>query len=167
MYVEFGQGYVVPDILTFWKAITELSRQLRQGNGRNGLVLANGGVMSYQHVVCLSSRPESKTLEYPERNPLGHYADVSGPPVDEKAEGKATIETYTVDYDRKGVPKRAYIVGRLRSNGHRFVANHGDEQTLQQLAEGSFEPVGQHGRVESDAMESRRNIFFLDNETKL
>jgi hypothetical protein len=66
-------------------------RQLRKGGGQNGLVLANGGVVTYQHVVCLSSRP--RTSPYPERNPLpGVVTDVAVPTVDLQADGEGIIE---------------------------------------------------------------------------
>ena len=70
-------------------------RQLRQGRGKVGLVLANGGVATYQAVVCLSSSPRRDGLPYPNTNPLpAVVTDVQTPPVDEKAEGEATIEVF-------------------------------------------------------------------------
>jgi len=66
-------------------------RQLRKGNGQNGLVLANGGVVTYQFVVCLSTRPRSSP--YPYSNPLpAIITDVSVPSVDVRATGEAIIE---------------------------------------------------------------------------
>lgn len=68
-----------------------MTRQLRNGKGRNGLVLANGGVLSYQHAVCLSSRPQGK---YPENKPSPD--NTSPPPVDAEATGPAVIEVSSV-----------------------------------------------------------------------
>jgi hypothetical protein len=66
-------------------------RELRKGRGKNGLVLANGGVVTYEYVVCLSSKPRNSP--FPDRNPLPEYVtDEPIPPVDEKAEGEAVIE---------------------------------------------------------------------------
>jgi hypothetical protein len=66
-------------------------RELRSGKGRNGLVLANGGVATYQHVVCLSTQPRNSP--YPVENPLPTILDdESVPPIDEKAVGEAVIE---------------------------------------------------------------------------
>lgn len=66
-------------------------RQLRKGNGQNGLVLANGGVVTYQHVVCLSSRRGSSP--YPEHNPLpGVVTDIPVPTIDLQVDGEAIIE---------------------------------------------------------------------------
>jgi hypothetical protein len=73
------------------QAITELVRELRKGKARNGLVLANGGMVTYQYVVCLSNKPRNSP--YPESNPLPDLLeDEEVPQVDEKAEGEAVIE---------------------------------------------------------------------------
>lgn len=77
--------------------------------------------------------------------------------MDETASGSAVIETYTVDFNRDNTPARAYIVGRLE-DGHRFVANHGDGQTLAQMASWTEEPIGKTGLVKAD---NGRNLFFL------
>ncbi|KAK5045901.1 hypothetical protein LTR84_008687 [Exophiala bonariae] len=142
-------------------AITEMTRQLRQGKGRTGLILANGGVMSYQHVLCLSTSARQDGSPYPTKNPLPEWVtDLPVPTVDAKVEGneEATIETYTVEFKRDNTPLRAYIIGRLKKNGHRFVANHGDEETLREISSGSEEKIGRTGRVKNDG---KRNLFVF------
>jgi len=68
-------------------------RQLRNGNGKTGLVLANGGVVTYQNVICLSSSPRPDGSPYPDKKPLPEtVADVQRPSVDERADGDAIIE---------------------------------------------------------------------------
>jgi hypothetical protein len=66
-------------------------RRLRAGRGQTGLVLANGGTLTYQHVVCLASH--APAFAYPAANPLPEHLDdrFSGPK-DEVAEGEAYIE---------------------------------------------------------------------------
>src|SRR5579859_5802673 len=100
-------------------------RQLRKGNGQYGLVLANGGVVTYQHAVCLSSQPRCSA--YPNLHPFPTLtADTLVPMVDEQAEGAAIVEvrmrltrieesrligviqTYTVEFDRDGRPIRGF-----------------------------------------------------------
>lgn len=66
-----------------------MTRQLRNGKGRNGLVLANGGVLSYQHVVCLSSQPRNRP--YPDNRGLAAY-NKPKPLVSGEADGPAVIE---------------------------------------------------------------------------
>lgn len=74
-------------------ALTEMTRELRKGNAKHGLVLANGGVLTHQHVVCLSARPRKDGSSYPEKNPLPHLIeDIFCPPVGGKAEGEAVVE---------------------------------------------------------------------------
>lgn len=73
-----------------YQAITEMTRQLRGGKGRNGLILANGGVLSYQHVVCLSTRPRNSP--YPDSSQNLIENTTPSPPVDEIATGPGVIE---------------------------------------------------------------------------
>ncbi|TVY85952.1 hypothetical protein LAWI1_G006898, partial [Lachnellula willkommii] len=56
-------------------ALTEMVRVLRSGKARTGLVLANGGVATYQHVVCLSSHARPSPSPYPTTNPLPEILD--------------------------------------------------------------------------------------------
>lgn len=95
------------------KAITEMTRQLRAGEGKNGLVLANGGVMTYQHVVCLSSSPRCDGSPYPDRPPLPDVIDdVPVPTVDAEVEGEAYIEV-TIDSLRLNHPLECYLTKRI------------------------------------------------------
>ncbi|KAK0363229.1 hypothetical protein LTR94_016138 [Friedmanniomyces endolithicus] len=86
-------------------AITEMTRQLRKGNGQTGLILANGGVVTYQYAVCLSTKPRRDGQPYPDRNPLPEYVtDVQVPVIEEKADGVATIESAAVADEPRHVP---------------------------------------------------------------
>ena len=94
-----GNNYSMHVSITFayWKtlisiqALTEMVRQLRTGMSRNGLVFANGGMVTYQYVICLSNKPRNSP--YPERNPLSDLLeDEPVPRVDEQADGEAIIE---------------------------------------------------------------------------
>lgn len=135
-----------------------MTRQLRDGKGKSGLVLANGGVATYQAVVCLSRSPRRDGLPYPDSNPLPEMiTDVQTPSVAVQADGDATVETYTVEFNRDGSPLRGYVVGRLKKNGHRFISNHADESTLQQLCSWEVEPIGRSGKVKT--AEDGRNLF--------
>lgn len=168
-----------------------MSRQIRSGKIHNGLVLANGGVLSYQHAICLSSKRRTDGSSYPDSR-ADSNAVVGGlaPSVDSFADGEAIIEvslgscscsepegevclltsglsciqTYTVEFSRDGQPETAFVIGRLKTTGHRFVANHGDQRTLQQLSSATEEQVGKEGfvstiRNQMDDPES--NVFFL------
>jgi hypothetical protein len=70
-----------------------MTRQLRAGKGKTGLILANGGNATYQHVVCLSSKPRADGSAYPCIQPLPDLlTDLPVPPIEETAEGEAVIE---------------------------------------------------------------------------
>ncbi len=70
-----------------------MTRQLRAGKGKHGLILANGGVMTYQHVVCLSAKPRHDGSAYPENPPLPDViTDLPVPVIDANAEGDCVIE---------------------------------------------------------------------------
>jgi hypothetical protein len=149
-------------------SFTEMVRQLRDHKGTNGLVLANGGVATYQHVVILSSNPRADGSPYPQQAPLPEYVDdLPVPQIAETPEGEAVIETYTVEFNRDGTPLRGHIVGRLKQTGHRFLANHGDASTLDQLCSTSAEPIGRTGYVKGDPAKKGRNLFSFARGSRL
>lgn len=66
-------------------------RELRQGQKRLGLVLANGGVLTHQNAIVLSKDLPQKVglpLDQAYHAPL----ESTIPPFDEKVEGEAIIE---------------------------------------------------------------------------
>ena len=93
MYVLVRATRVLLLRLTPAQALTEMVRQLRKGQAKTGLVLANGGVVTYQNVVCLSSSPRRDGTPYPAVPPLPDMiTDVQVPEIDEMADGTAPIE---------------------------------------------------------------------------
>lgn len=56
-------------------------------------------------------------------------------------------------------------MGRLKSSEHRFIANHGDATTLQQLSSGISEQIGRKGWVRRG--EQGRNLFSFEQGGKL
>ncbi len=77
------------------------------------------------------------------------------------------IQTYTVEFNRDGSPLRGYVVGRLKSDNKRFLANHGDEIALRQMAEGAGEIVGKSGWVWQDPKTKGRGLFAFDKPARL
>lgn len=70
-----------------------MSRQIRNGRFQTGLVLANGGVLSYQHAICLSSRARTNNSSYHDsRLDCDAVVDGPAPAVQTFAEGEAVIE---------------------------------------------------------------------------
>ena len=76
-------------------------------------------------------------------------------------------QTYTVEFNRDGNPLRGHVVGRLKSDNKRFLANHGDDSTLRQMAEGAGEIVGKSGWVWRDEQAKGRGLFAFEKPSKL
>ncbi|KAF1359408.1 hypothetical protein EJ07DRAFT_119304 [Lizonia empirigonia] len=146
-------------------ALTEMTRQLRCGKGKKGLVLCNGGVLSYHYAVVLGTEPRG--TEYPVENALPELvSDGAVPELAERAEGQCVVETYTVEFNRDGTPLRGYVVGRLKSDNKRFLANHGDESTLRRMSEGVGEIVGKSGWVWQDEKTEGRGLFAFEKPSR-
>lgn len=125
-------------------AIAETVERMRSAPGTFGLVAANGGVMSKYSVGVYSTAP----AEWAPDNSAELRAQVAArpkTPIARQADGVGTVETYTVRYDwpeRTGI-----IVGRLDSDGRRFLALSTEPETVALLCDG--EPLGARIRVES------------------
>jgi acetyl-CoA C-acetyltransferase len=128
-------------------AVASMVAQLRN-DGRNGLLFANGGLATNNHSIALSRRPFAPG-SHPQDFDCQIEADalrVTAPSIDENYLGRATIETYTVLYDRDGGPRQGVVVARS-PRGARFLAKvpATDSATLRWLTGGAEEPVGSSG----------------------
>ncbi len=124
--------------------IAAVVRKLRADPLVYGLVGANGGVMSKHAVGIYSCQAgfnicNSQTIQ----QRLDAVPDVK---VNHSPSGRATIESYTIHYDR-GQPSFAIVVGALNQTGERFIANgpDGDTSFLNYLVEANR--VGAHIEV--------------------
>ncbi|OBF61142.1 acetyl-CoA acetyltransferase [Mycobacterium sp. 852002-50816_SCH5313054-b] len=124
-------------------AVAETIAQMRSMPGQFGLVGANGGILSKYSVGVYSTAP----VEWkPDRN-AELQSQVAGWPtqaVTETADGRGTVETYTVRRD-DGRPT-GIIIGRL-DDGSRFVSTTEDEELIALLIDG--DPLGRTVRVRS------------------
>ena len=128
-------------------AVVSLVLKLRQ-EGRSGLLFANGGLATHNHAMVLSRTPLPANA-FPQNFDFQTEADAlrgAPPPVDERYQGPATLETYTVFYDRDGAPQGGAVIGRALS-GARFIAKvpAEDAATVAWLTGGEQEPVGARG----------------------
>ena len=135
-------------------ALTAMVRYLRAHRSEqrsvHGLVLANGGVATYEYAVCLSTAPRADGSQYPVSNPLPYeLPSLAKTEMDFQPNDEAVVETYTVDFGRDGKPATGYVVGRTIQGQRRFIAVHGDERTLLDLASVTKEPIGRKGWVKS------------------
>ncbi|TEY83824.1 hypothetical protein BOTCAL_0024g00330 [Botryotinia calthae] len=168
--------------------ITEMTRQLRNKKGEvsnrknagvfNGLILANGGVLTYQHVVCLSTKPRSDGKEYQNGNPCASIVqsltsndknelDIVGLEGVKNGVWEGIIETYTVQFSRKNEPQTGFVVGRLKQTGKRFLANVADSKTLRNLVKESEEEIiGKGGWIWKEE-DGKRNLFGFERGANL
>ena len=128
-------------------AVVSLVLALRQ-SGRHGLLFANGGLATHNHSIVLSRAPPAAN-SFPQDFDFQAEADSlrgSAPPVEEDYLGAATVETYTVLYDREGAAQQGAIIGRA-PNRARFIAKvpAADAATIHWLTSGEQEPVGMPG----------------------
>lgn len=69
-----------------------MTRRLRhRSSEKNGLVLANGGVLTSHYAAVLSSSPRGSGA-FPVNALLPEYVNISRPEIVEKAEGDAVVE---------------------------------------------------------------------------
>jgi acetyl-CoA C-acetyltransferase len=128
-------------------AVVSMVLMLRQ-TGRYGLLFANGGIATHNHSMVLGRRPFAANI-FPQNFDYQSEADSlrgAAPPVQEDYAGPATVETYTVIYDREGAPEQGAIVARA-ATGARFIAKvpGSDTATIEWLTSGEQEPVGAAG----------------------
>lgn len=103
-------------------AIATLAEAIAQGRFATGMVTSLGWFMAKHAMGVYSRRP-------PETDNSGHdLEDEAAPPVGPppekvaaQASGTGHVETYTVLFDRGGMPERAVLYGKME-NGRRFVA---------------------------------------------
>lgn len=148
-------------------------RALRAGRGKVGLVHGNGEMVTKHHVIILGTEPRQGA--YPAKNPLPEMVPPEFPPPKlvvtcPKTPTPATIETYTIEYDRVGNPLTGWVIGRLE-NGERFLSNvdvEKEKATVKTLVDDNIEPIGMKGWVWNDGTEDGgRNWFRLGEAPKL
>lgn len=135
-------------------AIASMTEALRV-EGRHGLLFGNGGFATTSHSIVLSRDP-AIAAQGPHDPSVQQDADSwrePAPALLETHAGDASIETYTLFYDREGKAKSGVIVGRAAGGRERFLAHvRGDDSELIAfLTNGASEPVGSSGFVSTDA----------------
>ncbi|MCB1690418.1 MAG: acetyl-CoA acetyltransferase [Halioglobus sp.] len=126
-------------------AIAQMVETLRAGSGGHGLVTANGMYLTKHSLGIYSTQAPQSAWRDTDNSALQAQIDAA-PRLSVAADpsGSATIETYTVGFDREG-PKRGIVIAR-NAAGERIVANTpDDEAALQQLM--TQEPIGHIGKV--------------------
>lgn len=135
-------------------SIAEMTTRLRARPGAFGMVTANGSYVTKHSAGIYSTVPTKGSWQ--REDPKLFQAELDALPtvhVETAPAGPATLETYTVTFDRE-TPQRGIVFGRLE-NGARFVANTpNDPALLQDMI--TREQLGRRGTVASDG---KRNVF--------
>ncbi|MEZ5970975.1 MAG: hypothetical protein R3C31_04125 [Hyphomonadaceae bacterium] len=134
-------------------AIASMTETLREG-GRYGLLFGNGGFATTSHAIVISRDPAvaSQGTHEPSVQKEADSGREPAPALRDTYAGEATIETYTVFYDREGAAKGGVVIGRTPAH-ERFLAYvaREDAEMLTFLTDGRREPVGMTGRSFTDA----------------
>ena len=127
-------------------SIAAMVDKLRADRGKLGLVTANGWYVTKHSTGIYSTDPPQG--ERQRTNPKIDQAQIDAGPRPTFADaptGDATVETYTVLFDRDGAPERGIVIGRLPDDG-RFIANTStDRVTLDSMTK--HEMIGTSGAV--------------------
>jgi acetyl-CoA C-acetyltransferase len=137
-------------------AIAETVARLRRAPGTYGLITANGGLLTKHAAGLYSTKPLTRPWSKPDASAAQREIDALPlVPTVKQANGEAAIETYTVVHGRKG-PENGVIVGRLRTDNSRFVANVPPDPAVF----ATLEEVDSIGRPGTVSHVDGRNIFI-------
>ncbi len=130
-------------------AIASMVDKLRAARG-TALLFANGGYATHFHGIVLSAHPMPEA-QFPhdfDVNPLANARRGPVPETAEDYEGPATIESYTVFYNRDASVRYGTIIARTPTGARvlaRVAAN--DAAMIAFLTDGQAEPIGQKGQT--------------------
>jgi acetyl-CoA C-acetyltransferase len=144
-----GNNYVTHSIAT-------MVERLRADRQALGLVTANGWYVTKHSAGVYGARPPEQAWQRTDPKLDQKTIDAQAKPAfTEQPSGAATVETYTVTFDRDGAPELGIVIGR-DADGRRFIANTpGDRRTLEAMTKHEF--VGAKGTAAQS--EDGRNVF--------
>jgi acetyl-CoA C-acetyltransferase len=142
-------------------AIASMAEALRH-SGKNGLLFANGGFATHNHTILLTKAAQPAGT-FPQDFDYQAEADAARgmvPALDEGFEGPATVETYTVVYDRQGAARFGVVIGRA-DDGRRVIGRVPGEDTaaISFLTSGESEPVGARGQLARQGETNRWSLL--------
>ncbi|WP_435418509.1 acetyl-CoA acetyltransferase [Parerythrobacter aurantius] len=137
--------------------------KLRETGGK-GLMFANGGYATHSHTIVLGKDP-IPGVSFPQDFDVNDAADEARgevPELDKEYTGTATIETYTVHYNRDGSPRMGTVIART-PEGKRTLAMvpAADAAGISALTDGSTEPVGRSGRISRADSDDHLSIWQM------
>jgi acetyl-CoA C-acetyltransferase len=145
-----GNNYVMHSIAT-------MVEKLRDNPGKKGMCTSNGYYVTKHGVGLYSTTPTEGPWK--RENPANYQAELDAmdhPRVEEKPNGAAKIETFTVMHGRNG-PEFGIVMGRLDTDDARFVSHVTADVDIQSLL--NQESLGRPGTVENT--DTGLNVFTL------
>jgi acetyl-CoA C-acetyltransferase len=134
-------------------AACAMVRRLREGAGI-GLLYGQGEFVTKHHALVLASRPPPRPLQSWSASVQAESDRRRGPvpPFLVEASGPASLETFTVIFDRDGAVNHGVVILRFR-DGARTLARvpAADRDTLRRLTDLDRTPVGIDGVLTSNA----------------
>lgn len=128
-------------------------------SGTNGLLFANGGYATHNHTIVLTKTPQPAGT-FPQDFDFQAEADALRGDVPDMLgnySGPATLETYTILFDRKGTPKHGVVIARIDA-GSRAIAlvPPSDIAAIERLMEAAADVHGAQGML---TVHDGRNIW--------
>ena len=127
-------------------AIVSAVNRIRDNPCQKIMVQANGGINTKQSVGIYGSGPSANP--WSGRDDLAVKNSIIGKAMPEpanKAEGKFTVEGYTIFFDRQGKPEKCVTVGRLENGSRALAIIPPESRVLEKFEEVDF--VGMAGDV--------------------
>jgi acetyl-CoA C-acetyltransferase len=134
-------------------AAVAMVRRLRDAPGGGvGLLYGQGGYVTKHHALVVAGRPREGGGGLAQDYGVQAVADARRGPVPElvaEAAGRASVETFTVLFDRDAAPTHGVVIARAEGGGARLMARVPSEDTesLGLLLDEERSPVGAAGTV--------------------
>lgn len=140
-------------------AAASLVRGLRERPGTLALLYGQGEFVTKHHAIVLASQPPERDLLTPDYS-VQSVADGRRGPVPELVldyAGPASVETFTIVYQRDGTPEFGEVIART-PQGQRLMARveASDTATLATLTDLDQSPIGSTGHVDVGSEERLR-----------
>jgi acetyl-CoA C-acetyltransferase len=128
-------------------AACAMVRRLRNDGG-TGLLYGQGEFVTKHHALVVSAAPPAhqRLLDAPSVQEAADQARGEVPEFSMTASGSASLETFTVIYDREGAPSHGAVIARL-GGGPRVLARAPQAEAIARITDLTRTPVGTQGDV--------------------
>ena len=149
--LTFGGGPIGNYMSHVVACMVEKLRETGQpGTKGRGLMFANGGYATHSHTIVLGKEP-IPGVSFPQDFDVNEAAAAARgevPELDKDYTGPATVETYTVHYNRDGSARMGTVVARTPQGKRTLAMVPGDDVAgIAALSDGTSEPVGRRGTI--------------------